>query len=183
MNRCLWAERFDGDLADVFDLQDEVVRKIIAALANVLPLGPLPDDAALTRRRATNIEAYDFLVRGRVLVMHSPAGNNLARTLLARAIELDPGLAEAHAYLAISHYGAAINYGEDIEANQAFGLGYARTAVSCSGCSFRGLQGASSGWRWPRPARSAFNSKPPRAPNRVRRSSSTDQMTRLIAAL
>ena len=106
------------------------MRKIIAALANVLPLGPLPDDAALTRRRATNIDAYDFLVRGRVLVMHSPAGNNLARTLLARAIELDPGLAEAHAYLAISHYGAAINYGEDIEANQALGLGYARTAVS-----------------------------------------------------
>ena len=129
-DRCLWAERFDGNLADVFDLQDEVVRKIIAALANVLPLGPLPDDAALTRRRATNIDAYDFLVRGRVLVMHSPAGNNLARTLLARAIELDPGLAEAHAYLAISHYGAAINYGEDIEANQALGLGYARTAVS-----------------------------------------------------
>ena len=130
MNRWLWAERFDGDLADVFRLQDQVVRKVVAALAKVLPLEPVLDDAPFTRRRTTIIEAYDFLVRGRVLLMHSPTGNNLARTLLAKAIELDPNLAEAHACLAISHYGAAINYGEDVKANQALGLAYAQKAVS-----------------------------------------------------
>ena len=126
-NRCLWAERFDGDLADVFRLQDQVVRKVVAALANVLPLGPVLDDAP---RRRTTIEAYDFLVRGRVLVMHSPAGNDLARTLLAKAAELDPNLAEAHAWLAISHCSAAIHYGEDFNANQARGLAYAQKAIS-----------------------------------------------------
>ena len=130
MNRWLWAERFDGDLADVFRLQDQVVRKVVAALAKVLPLEPVLDDAPFTRRRTTIIEAYDFLVRGRVLLMHSPTGNNLARTFLAKAIELDPNLAEAHACLAISHYGAAINYGEDVKANQALGLAYAEKAVS-----------------------------------------------------
>ena len=130
MNKWLWAERFDGDLADVFRLQDQVVRKVVAALAKVLPLEPVLDDALFTRRRSTIIEAYDFLVRGRVLLMHSPTGNNLARTLLAKAIELDPNLAEAHACLAISHYGAAINYGEDVKANQALGLAYAQKAVS-----------------------------------------------------
>ena len=76
------------------------------------------------------MEAYDFLVRGRVLVMHSPDGNDLARTLLAKAVELDPNLAEAHAWLAVSHYGAAIHYGEDFNANQAFGLAYAKAAMS-----------------------------------------------------
>ena len=125
MNRHLWAERFDGDLADVFPLQDEVVGKIVAALANVLPLAP-----PATRRRTTDIEAHDFLVRGRVLLMHSPSGNNLARTLLAQAIALDPASAEAHACLAISHYGAAVNYGEAAEANRVLGLACARKAVS-----------------------------------------------------
>ena len=62
--------------------------------------------------------------------MHSPTGNNLARTLLAKAIELDPNSAEAHACLAISHYGAAINYGEDVKANQALPPAYAQKAVS-----------------------------------------------------
>ncbi|HZA91575.1 MAG TPA: tetratricopeptide repeat protein [Gemmatimonadales bacterium] len=130
ISRCLWAERFDGDLADVFHLQDEIVCKVVAALANVLPLGPLADDAPLARSRPTNIEAYDFLVRGRVLLLHSPTGNMLARTLLAKAVELDPDLGEAYACLAISHYGAAINYGEDTERNQALGRAYAQKAVS-----------------------------------------------------
>jgi Flp pilus assembly protein TadD len=101
------------------------VGKIVAALANVLPLAP-----PATRRRTTDIEAHDFLVRGRVLLMHSPGGNNLARTLLAKAIALDPASAEAHACLAISHYGAAVNYGEAAEANRVLGLACARKAVS-----------------------------------------------------
>ena len=117
MNRHLWAERFDGDLANVFPLQDEMAGKIVAGLANVLPLA-LP----ATRRRTSDTEAHDFLVRGRVLLMHSPSGNNLARTLLAKAIALDPASAEAHACLAISHYGAAVNYGEAAEANRVRGL-------------------------------------------------------------
>ena len=75
------------------------------------------------------IEAYDLLVRGRVLVMQSPAGNDLARTFLAKAVELDPKLAEAHAWLAVSHYNAAIHYGEDVEINQSLGLAYARKAM------------------------------------------------------
>jgi TolB-like protein len=127
MNRCLWAEHLDGDLADVFQLQDQVVRKVVAALASVPPLGPVLDASP---RRRTTIEAYDFLVRGRVLVMHSPAGNDLARTFLAKAAELDPDLAEAYAWLAVSHYNAAIQYGEDFDANQVLGLNYVQKAMS-----------------------------------------------------
>ncbi|MCO5064268.1 MAG: winged helix-turn-helix domain-containing protein [Rhizobiaceae bacterium] len=130
MFRSLWAERFDGDLADVFHLQDQVVRSVVKELAKVLPLGSLSGDALLTRRRTANIDAYDFLVRGRVLVMQSPAGNDLARTLLLKASELDPNLAEAHAWLAISHYGAAIHYGEDFKANQTLGLDYVQKAMA-----------------------------------------------------
>jgi len=130
MNTCLWAERFDGDLADIFRLQDQVVREIVAALASVLPIETAREDAPSARRRAVIIEAYDFLVRGRVLVMQSPAGNDLARTFLAKALELDRNLAEAHAWLAVSHYGAATHYGDDPDTNKALGLAYARQAMA-----------------------------------------------------
>jgi tetratricopeptide (TPR) repeat protein len=62
--------------------------------------------------------------------MHSPDGNKLARTLLIKAIGLEPAFAEAHACLAISYYGAAVNYEEAVVANRALGLACARTAVS-----------------------------------------------------
>jgi tetratricopeptide (TPR) repeat protein len=81
-------------------------------------------------RGAMNIEAYDFFVRGRVLLMHSPSGNSLARSLLTKAIGLEPAFAEAHACLAISYCGAAVNYREAVDANQALGLFCARMAVS-----------------------------------------------------
>jgi tetratricopeptide (TPR) repeat protein len=103
------------------------VRKVVATLASVLPHGPMLD---LGPRQRTAIEAYDFLVRGRVLVMQSPSGNVLARTLLVKALEIDPNLAEAHAWLAVSHYGSAVHYGEDVNANQTLGLTCAQKAMS-----------------------------------------------------
>src|SRR5918993_447385 len=72
----------------------------------------LPSAPTFTHRHVTDIEAYDFFVRGRVLLMHSPSGNTLARTLLIKAIGLEPAFAEAHACLAISYCGSAVNYGE-----------------------------------------------------------------------
>jgi tetratricopeptide (TPR) repeat protein len=103
---------------------------VVASLTDALPVESLLQTAPSIRRRTMIIEAYDFLVRGRVLVMQSPAGNDLARTLLAKAVELDPNLAEAYAWLAVSHYNAAIHYGEDAVANKALGLAHAQRAMS-----------------------------------------------------
>jgi TolB-like protein len=93
----VWADRFDCDLADIFEMQDEVVRRIISALADALPSARPPP-----KRRAPNIEAYDQFVRGRALSMQSPEDNISALPLLERAVELDPGFAEAHAWLAMN---------------------------------------------------------------------------------
>jgi DNA-binding winged helix-turn-helix (wHTH) protein/Flp pilus assembly protein TadD len=113
--------RFVGPLSvEVYD----------APTIHAQPPARLPSAPTSTHRHVTDIEAYDFFVRGRVLLMHSPSGNTLARTLLIKAIGLEPSFAEAHACLAISYYGAAINYGEAVDANQALGLACARTAVS-----------------------------------------------------
>jgi adenylate cyclase len=66
----LWADRFDRDLADIFLLQDEVVSRMVNALAGVLPSA-----RPVAGQRPTNLEAYDLFVRGRVLVTQSVEGN------------------------------------------------------------------------------------------------------------
>jgi len=118
---CLWAERLDRDLADIFALQDEVVTKVINALADVLPSAKPPPS-----RRVTDLEAYDLFVRGRALATQSLRETRAARPLLARAMEIDPGFAGAHAWLAMSHHFDALYYGEPIDEHRAA----ARTAAA-----------------------------------------------------
>ncbi len=120
---CLWAERMDRDLADIFALQDEVVGKVINALAHTLPSAkPLP------RRRVTDLEAYDLFVRGRALATQSLRETMAARQLLARAIEIDPGFAGAHAWLAMSHHFDALYY-EPMDEHRAAARAAAEKAV------------------------------------------------------
>ena len=94
----LWAERFDRDLADIFEVQDEVTSRIVATLAGKL--------AESERRRARsartgNLEAYDCVLRGRELwERFTPDDNREARRLYEKAIELDPDYARAYASLA-----------------------------------------------------------------------------------
>lgn len=123
--RHLWGERFDGDLAEIFDLQDEVVRRIVAALAETLPIGE-----SAPRRRATSIEVYDLFVRGRVLLMQSLESNRIARTYLARAVELDPGFGEAHAWLAIGLWAESVCWGQPGDANGAMAFASAQRAIA-----------------------------------------------------
>ncbi len=124
-NSHLWADRFDRDLADVFLLQDEVVQKIVSALA-----GALPAARSVASRRATNLEAYDLFVRGRVLVTQLAEGNEAARPLLERAIDLDPEFAEAHAWLAMSHHFAWAYWGQSPERHPLLAVASARRAIS-----------------------------------------------------
>jgi TolB-like protein len=121
----LWADRFDRDLADIFVLQDEVVGKMVNALAGVLP-----SVRPITRQRATNLEAYDLFVRGRVLVTQSAEGNTEAHLLLERSIELDPDFADAHAWLAMSHVWGWAYWGEATEIDRSLALAAAQRAVS-----------------------------------------------------
>lgn len=121
---CLWAERIDRDLADIFTLQDEVTAKIINALADVLPAArPFP------KRRVTDLEAYDLFVRGRALATQSLRETRAARPLLSKAIEIDPDFAAAHAWLAMSHHFGALYCGEPVEEHRMLARSAARKAV------------------------------------------------------
>ncbi len=96
----LWAERFDRDLTDIFATQDEVVEKIVRALAVTLTQG----EAQRLRRRGTaNIEAYETWLRARELLSRSTReAVAQAKAMYHRAIKLDPTYAVPHAGLALA---------------------------------------------------------------------------------
>ena len=55
----LWADRFDGDLADIFELQDQITAQVIGAIAPRLELAEIER----ARRKTTNLDAYDYYLR------------------------------------------------------------------------------------------------------------------------
>jgi adenylate cyclase len=96
----LWAERFDRDLTDIFATQDEVVEKIVGALAVTLTQG---EEQRLRRRATGNVEAYEAWLRARELLSGSTRESVVqAKAMHRRAIELDPNFAAPHAGLALA---------------------------------------------------------------------------------
>jgi adenylate cyclase len=94
----VWAERFDRGLEDIFALQDEVTQKIVEALKVNLT------GREQTRERGkVNTEAYDYVLRARGLLLQFTAQGAIeGNVLLRRALELDPGMTQIYAYLAIA---------------------------------------------------------------------------------
>jgi TolB-like protein/Tfp pilus assembly protein PilF len=92
---CLWSERFEGRLADIFEIQDRIARRIVEALG----AGPAPRaDRALARPGTRDPEAYDWYLRGRrFLHQQDRRGIQLARQMFERALALDPAYALGHA--------------------------------------------------------------------------------------
>ena len=120
----IWADRFDRDMADIFVVQDEVVGKIVSALAGVLPAAQSP-----SKRRATNLEAYDLFVRGRSLVTSLQPAQE-ARSFLEKAIALDPDFSEAYAWLALSYHLGWLHSGEPTEYHRVLARSTAQRAVA-----------------------------------------------------
>ncbi|HMA20616.1 MAG TPA: protein kinase, partial [Gemmatimonadaceae bacterium] len=97
-NSQLWAERYDRELEDVFEIQDEIASSIVAALRVVLTED---EKKAIEQVPTANVEAYEFYLRGRQFFhQHRRRGHEFARQMFERAIELDPGYALAHAGVA-----------------------------------------------------------------------------------
>ena len=96
----IWADRFDRDLTDIFAVQDELTREIISALK--VKLTP-EQKGRLARKNNIDVEAYNLFLRGREQAqLHTKSNNVEARTLLERAIAINPDFAAAHAYVAFT---------------------------------------------------------------------------------
>ena len=97
----LWSERFDREIEDVFAIQDEIARSVIDALELSLTHRETRD---LIKRSTTNVEAYEFYLRGRKLFQKWTRQNiEFARQMFQRATELDPNFAGAWSGLATAH--------------------------------------------------------------------------------
>jgi TolB-like protein len=111
----LWAERYDRDLTDIFAVQDEVTASIVKALSITL----LEEEQRLVGVKMTgNFAAYELALRGRELMLRGQREEmERVKSFLEQAIELDPGLGAAYAYLTITNLMEYINgWSEDSKA-------------------------------------------------------------------
>jgi adenylate cyclase len=103
----VWADRYDRDMADIFDVQDEVTRTIVDALKVKLTS---TEKAHRSGRARVNPEVYDLIVRARQTSLQLSAESAvIARTMLERAIELEPDWAIAYARLAVTTFAEYVN--------------------------------------------------------------------------
>ena len=97
----IWAERYDRELADIFAVQDDITEQIVRALEIRLTE---TTSTPTSRLETENPEAYDCVLRGREQYrLFTKEGNAAARLHYDKAIELDPGYAQAHAGLALTY--------------------------------------------------------------------------------
>ncbi|MGB8628462.1 MAG: adenylate/guanylate cyclase domain-containing protein, partial [Xanthobacteraceae bacterium] len=90
----LWADRFDGTLEDVFDLQDKVTVSVVSAIAPKLERVEIE---RAKRKPTENLDAYDHFLRGMANVHQwTRAANDEALRLFYKAVELDPEFASAY---------------------------------------------------------------------------------------
>ena len=96
----LWADRYDRDLTDIFAVQDEVVERIVGALAVTLTQG---EQQRLRRHGTSNVEAYECWLRARALLTRGTRESIIqARAMYRQAIEFDLNFAAPHAGLAFA---------------------------------------------------------------------------------
>jgi TolB-like protein len=103
----LWADRFEGPLDDIFELQDQVATSVVGAIAPQLERAEI--ERAM-RKPTESLDAYDYYLRG---MANFHQGNRRAideaLSLLYRAIELDPRFASAYGVAASCHYWRKMN--------------------------------------------------------------------------
>jgi adenylate cyclase len=96
----IWADRFDGGVEDIFELQDQVTASVVGAIAPKLEQAELER----SRRKPTeNLQAYDYYLQGAsCLYRFSREANEQGLKLFLKAIELDPDFASSYAQAAAS---------------------------------------------------------------------------------
>jgi adenylate cyclase len=96
----IWSERYDATMDDVFEVQDEIVRKVIVALVGKLEMAGLE---RAKRKPTENLTSYEYLLRGRDFHhKFSKEGVLSAIEMLDKSIEADPNNAQAYAWRACS---------------------------------------------------------------------------------
>lgn len=124
----LWAERFEGPLEDIFELQDEIAAGVAGA---IVPQVQLAEIERAKKKPTASLSAYDCYLRA---ISHVHRGTQEAieeaLSLFRRSIELDPEFAAAHAMAAWSYFWRKVNgWSKDCTLEVAEGERLARRAI------------------------------------------------------
>ncbi|UCC57013.1 MAG: tetratricopeptide repeat protein, partial [Gammaproteobacteria bacterium] len=126
----LWAERYDGQMDDVFGMQNNVIRNILATLKKRTAIEV---QAGNQQQETRNPDAYDYFLHGRnrFFQFANKEDNRKARELYRKAIDLDPDFAMAYAMLAWTHAFEAMNgWSEERDASLSHAHALATHAIS-----------------------------------------------------
>ena len=119
----LWADRYDRDLTDIFEVQDDVTRRIVDALK--VKLSPA-ENMRLADSGTPNIEAYDCYLRGREVMAVNPKNRERfeqSTKFFMRALELDPSYSQTYAGLSMAY---GLDYQNRWSDNPDLSLGLAK---------------------------------------------------------
>jgi adenylate cyclase len=127
----LWADRFEGDLSDIFALQDRMIESVVSAIHPKL----LQTEIDLAVRRPNNLSAYDLCLRAiQNLSSWTRGGSAEALRLASRALEIDPRYGFAATLLADCHFRNILQgWAADPKSEIAEGLRLLRLALSIDG--------------------------------------------------
>ena len=128
----LWADRFDGSMDEVFDLQDSVALSVAGVIEPTLEVAEIHRSAL---RPTADLSAYDLYLRARAANQSWDKESVLrALDLLRQALERDPHYASALALAATCHNLVHANgWSEDQERTRQQGVDYARRALRVAG--------------------------------------------------
>ena len=103
----VWADRFDGNLDDIFELQDDITAKVLTAVGTEITLAEIERAA---RKRPDNLDAWDRYLRAISLYhQNSKIAHEQAKLILTEAIELDPSFSKAYALLSLFYVNAGFH--------------------------------------------------------------------------
>jgi adenylate cyclase len=126
----LWADRYDRDLTDIFAVQDDVTHRIVDALK--VTLSPTEKERP-ANIGTSNMEAYDYSLRGRELLLGNPKNRDTfqkAKASFLKAIELDPNYAQARAGLGFAYmFDYQNRWSDDPDASLPLAKRYAEEAI------------------------------------------------------
>jgi adenylate cyclase len=126
----LWADRYDRDLTDIFEVQDDVTRRIVDALKVTLSPG---EKERLADAKTSNLAAYDYLLRGREFMLGKEKNRETFGQAIAcfkRALEYDPNYSQAYACLGFAHiFDYQNRWTDDPDSSLPLAKQYARQAL------------------------------------------------------
>jgi TolB-like protein len=123
----LWAERYDGAMEDVFDLQDRITSSIVAT---IYPKMLTAEIARAQAKPTDNLSAYDLYLRAIAGIReNTESSTNQALELLDRAIAADPRFSAAYGFVACAHWNHMQNAWGSIDDAKARGYEAAKLAI------------------------------------------------------